>query len=101
VSLLYRPIAGPSSPRQVDLPVQDFEKDDGQAYKIYARVVQEDLPPKKYSALPSDHGGGRLWDLLPEEWRRFEAEDVAFIADMEVNAIVLEAMHRPRRQPQA
>jgi hypothetical protein len=41
VSLLYRPIAGPSGPRQVDLPVQDSEKDDGQAYKMYARVVRE------------------------------------------------------------
>jgi hypothetical protein len=41
LSLLYRPIAGPSGPRQVDLPVQDSEKDDGQAYKMYARVVRE------------------------------------------------------------
>jgi hypothetical protein len=99
--LLYRPIAGPSGPRQVDLPVQDSEKDDGQAYKMYAKVVREGPPPKKYSALPSNRSGGCLWDLSPEEWRRREAEDVAFITDMEADAIVLEAVHRPRRQPQA
>jgi hypothetical protein len=101
VNLLYRPIAGPSGPRQVDLPVQDSEKDDGQAYKMYAKVVREGPPPKKYSALPSNRSGGCLWDLSPEEWRRREAEDVAFITDMEADAIVLEAVHRPRRQPQA
>jgi hypothetical protein len=101
VSLLYRPIAGLSGLPQVDLPIQDSEKDDGQAYKMYARVVREGPLPKKYLALPNDRGGGRLWDLSPEEWRRHEAEDAAFIADMEADAIVLEAVHRPRRQPQA
>jgi hypothetical protein len=101
VSLLYRPIAGLSGLPQVDLPIQDSEKDDGQAYKMYARVVREGPLPKKYLALPNDRGGGRLWDLSLEEWRRREAEDAAFIADMEADVIVLEAVHWPRRQPQA
>jgi hypothetical protein len=98
---LYRPIAGPSGPRQVDLPVQDSEKDDGEAYKMYARVVREGPPPKKYSVLPSDHSGGRLFDISPEERQRRDAADAAFIADMEADVIVLEAMHRPRRQQEA
>jgi hypothetical protein len=67
VYFLYRPIVGPSGPRQVDLPVQDSEKDDGEAYKMYARVVWEGPPLKKYSMLPSDHSGGRLFDISPEE----------------------------------
>ena len=98
---LYRPIAGPSGPRQVDLPVQDSEKDDGQAYKTYARVVREGPPPKKYSVLPSDRSGGRLFDISPEERQRRDAADATFIVDMEADAIVLEAMHRPRRQQEA
>jgi hypothetical protein len=101
VYFLYRPIAGPSGPRQVDLLVQDFEKDNGEAYKMYARVVREGPPAKKYSVLPSDRSGGRLWDISPEEWQRRDAADAAFIADMEADAIVLEAVHRLRRQQEA
>jgi hypothetical protein len=98
VYFLYRPIAGPSGPRQVDLPVQDSEKDDAEAYKMYARVIREGPPPKKYSVLPSDRSGGRLFDISPEERQR---RDAAFIADMEADAIVLEVVHRPRRQQEA
>jgi hypothetical protein len=101
VYFLYRPIAGPSGPRQVDLPVQDSKKDDGEAYKMYARVVREGPPLNKYSVLPSDHSGGRLFDISPEERQRRDAADAAFIADMEADAIVLEAVHRPRRQQEA
>jgi hypothetical protein len=101
VYFLYRPIAGPSGPRQVDLPVQDSEKDDGEAYKMYARVVREGPPPKKYSMLPSDRSGGRLFDISLEERQRRDAVDAAFIADMEADAIVLEAVHRLRRQQEA
>jgi hypothetical protein len=101
VYFLYRPIAGPSGPRQVNLPVQDSEKDDGEAYKMYARVVREGPPPKKYSMLPSDRSGGRLFDISLEERQRRDAADAAFIADMEADAIVLEAVHRPRRQQEA
>jgi hypothetical protein len=97
----YRPIAGPSGPRQVDLPVQDSKKDDGEAYKMYARVVREGPPPKKYSVLPSDRSGGRMWDISPEERQRRDAADATFIADMEANSIVLEAVHRLRRQQEA
>jgi hypothetical protein len=95
VYFLYRPNVGPSGPRQVDLPVKDSEKDDGEAYKMYARIVREVLPLKKYSVLPSDRSGSRLWDISLEEWWR---RDIAFIADMEADSIVLEAVHRPRRQ---
>jgi hypothetical protein len=91
VFFFYRPIAGPSGPRQVDLLVQ--EKDDGEAYKMYARVVREGPPPKKYSVLPSDRSGGRLWDISPKERHKRDATDAAFIADMEADAIVLEAVH--------
>jgi hypothetical protein len=98
---LYRPSDGPSGPRQVDLPVQDSEKDNGEAYKMYARIVWEGPPPKKYSVLLSDRSGGRLFDISPEERQRRDAADAAFIADMEVDAIVLEAVHRPRRQQEA
>jgi hypothetical protein len=65
---------------------------------MYARVVREGPPPKKYSVLPSDRSGGRLWDISPEEQQR---RDAAFIADMEADAIVLEVVHRPRRQQEA
>jgi hypothetical protein len=65
---------------------------------MYARVVREGPPPKKYSVLPSDRSGGRMWDISPEERRR---RDAAFIADMEADVIVLEAVHRPRRQQEA
>jgi hypothetical protein len=98
VFFLYRPSAGPSGPCQVDLPVQDSEKDDGEAYKIYARVVREGPPPKKYSVLPNDRSGSRLYNISSEEHRRRDATDAAFIANMEADAIVLEAIHRPRRQ---
>jgi hypothetical protein len=98
VYFLYRPIAGPSGPRQVDLPVQDSEKDDGEAYKMYARVVREGPPQKKYLVLSSDRSGGRLFDISPQERQRRDAADAAFIADMEADAIVLEAVHQPRRQ---
>jgi hypothetical protein len=64
---------------------------------MYARVVREGPPPKKYSVLPSDRSGGRLWDISPEERHRRDAADAAFIADMEADSIVLEAVHRPRR----
>jgi hypothetical protein len=101
VYFLYRPIAGPSGPRQVDLQVQDSEKDDGEAYKMYTRVVREGPPPKKYSVFPSDRSGGRMFDISPEERQRRGATDATFIADMEANAIVLEAVHRPRRQQEA
>jgi hypothetical protein len=67
VYFLYWPIAGPSGPRQVDLPVQDSKKDDGEAYKMYARVVREGPAPKTYSVLPSDCSGGRMFDISPEE----------------------------------
>jgi hypothetical protein len=90
-------IAGTSGPRPVDLPEHDSEKDDGQAYKVYARVIREGPPPKKYSMLPINRGSGRWWDILPEERRKCDVEDVAFMADLEADAIVLEAMHRPRR----
>jgi hypothetical protein len=96
VYFLYRPITGPSGPRQVDLLVQDSKKDDGEAYKMYARVVREGPPPKKYPVLPSDRSGGRLFDISPEERQRRDAADAAFIADMEADAIILEAVHRPR-----
>jgi hypothetical protein len=101
VYFLYRPIVGPSGPRPVDLPVQDSEKDNGEAYKMYARVVQEGPPPTKYSVLPSDRSGGLLWDISLEMQQRRDAADTAFIADMEADAIVLEAVHRPRRQQEA
>jgi hypothetical protein len=68
---------------------------------MYARIVWEGPPPKKYSVLPSDRSGGRLFDISPEERQRRDAADAAFIADMEVDAIVLEAVHRPRRQQEA
>jgi hypothetical protein len=98
---LYRPSARSSGPRQVDLPVQDSEKDDGEAYKMYATVVREGPPLKKYSVLPSDRSSGHLFDISPEEHQRRDAVDAAFIADMEADAIVLEAVHRPRRQQEA
>jgi hypothetical protein len=60
---------------------------------MYARVVWEGPPPKKYSVLPSDRSGGRLFDISPEERQRRDAADAAFIADMEADAIVLEAVH--------
>jgi hypothetical protein len=101
VYFIYRPIVGPSGPRQVDLPVQDSEKNNGEAYKMYARVVREGPPLTKYSVLPSDRSGGCLWDISPEERQRRDATDTAFIADMEADAIVLEAVHRPRRQQEA
>jgi hypothetical protein len=56
---------------------------------------------KKYSVLPSDLSGGRLFDISPEEWQRHDAADAAFIADMEADAIVLEVVHRPTRQQEA
>jgi hypothetical protein len=93
VYFLYRPIAGPSGPHQVDLPVQDSEKDDGEAYKMYARVVREGPPPKKYSVLPSNRSGGRIFDISLEERQRRDAADATFIADMEADAIVLEVVH--------
>jgi hypothetical protein len=68
---------------------------------MYARVVREGPPLKKYSMLPSDRSGGRLFDISLEERQRRDATDVAFIADMEADAIVLEAVHRPRRQQEA
>jgi hypothetical protein len=34
---------------------------------MYARVVQKGPPPKKYSVLPSDRSGGRLFDISSEE----------------------------------
>jgi hypothetical protein len=101
VYFLYRPIVGPSGPCQVDLPVQDSEKDNGEAYKIYARVVREGPLPTKYSVLPSDRSGGRLWDISVEERQRHDAADTAFIVDMEADAIVLEVVHWPRRQQEA
>ena len=101
VYFLFGPIAGLSGPRQVDLPVQDSEKDDGEAYKMYAKVVREGPPPKKYSVLPSDRSGGRMSDISPEERQRRDAVHATFIADMEADAIVLEAVHQPRRQQEA
>jgi hypothetical protein len=68
---------------------------------MYTRVIQEGPPAKKYSVLPSDRSGGRLWDISPEERQRRDAADAAFIADMEADAIVLEAVHQPRRQQEA
>jgi hypothetical protein len=64
---------------------------------MYARVVREGPPPKKYSVLPSDRSGGHLWDISPKERQQPDAADVAFIADMEADLIVLEAIHRSRR----
>ena len=65
--MIYRPIARLSGPYTVDLPVHDAEEDDGDACKIYAMDLQEKRPLKKYLVLPSNHTGGRRYDMLPEE----------------------------------
>ena len=68
---------------------------------MYARIIWKGPPPKKYSVLPSERSGGCLFDVSPEERQRRDAANAAFIADMEANAIVLEAMHQLRRQQEA